>query len=510
MEDSPLREQLFNEILLARQRVYSIRPPTPLERLDIGTSAEVWVKREDQPPIHAYKWRGAYNCMAALSPADRENGVVCASAGNHAQGVALAASQLGCQATIFMPRPTPMMKRQAVALHGGESTEVLLVGDTFDESYQAAVEFARQYDRAFIHPYDDLATMGGQGTLADEVVMSGEGPFDAAFLQIGGGGMTAAVACWLKHYMPKIRIIGVEAEGQASMQAAIANDAPIKLPGLDIFCDGTAVQTAGEKTFRLCRELVDEFMTVTNQEVCNTIRSFWNWRRRIVEPAGALGLAGLLSRRDQLDGKRVLTVTCGANMDFSQLAVIAAETGVGGATRRHFQFRIPERRGALLGLMRDALSDCNIVEFQYGKTDTEMAAPMIGFDSPDDVLRRVKHDCEQAGVEVTEISGSEDTQFRVLRYDPTLFRSPLMIRYDFPERAGALHEFLESIQGLANVCYFSYSYSGERVGRALIGLEFETNTDRAAMERLLESDLDLNGRHQVLALETAQRILGTG
>ena len=504
-----LRERLFNEILLARQRVYSVREPTPLERLDIGTSAEVWVKREDQPPIHAYKWRGAYNCMAALSTADRRRGVVCASAGNHAQGVALAASKLGCSATIFMPRPTPMMKRQSVALHGGATSEIVLVGDTFDEAYQAAVQFARERERSFIHPYDDLVTMGGQGTLADEVVMSGQGPFNFVYLQIGGGGMAAAVACWLKHYMPDVHVVGVEGEGQASMKAAIEGGGPTKLERLDIFCDGTAVQKAGEQTYLLCRELIDEFITVSNQEVCNSIRSFWNWRRRLVEPAGALGLAGLLSQKDRLDHKRVLAVTCGANMDFSQLAVIAAETGIGGETRRHLEFQIPERRGALLGLMRDALANCNIVEFQYGKTDSEKASPVIGFDTPAEILQQVLDSCDAAGIQVTDVSSAEDTQFRVLRYDPELFHSPLMLQYDFPERVGALHEFLQRIEGLANICYFNYSYSGERVGRALVGLEFETDAERESMIQILESSLGLNGRHRLLSAETTARMLGT-
>lgn len=503
-----LRERLFNEILLARQRVYAVRKPTPLERLDIGTSAEVWVKREDQPPIHAYKWRGAYNCMAALPKRDRDRGVVCASAGNHAQGVALAAAKLECRATIFMPRPTPMMKRESVTLHGGKNVEVELVGDTFDEAYQSAIQFANKNNLAFVHPYDDLVTMGGQGTLADEVVMSGRGPFDVAYFQIGGGGMAAAAACWLKHYMPDIHIVGVEAEGQASMKAAIENDAPMKLEELDIFCDGTAVQQAGEQTFLLCRELIDEFVIVNNQEICNSIRSFWNWRRRIVEPAGALGLAGLLKQKSLLDGKRVLTVTCGANMDFSQLAVIAAETGIGGQARRHLEFCIPEQRGALLSLMREALFDCNIVEFQYGKTDTKIANPLIGFDTPPEILQQVIDKCESAGIGVTDVSTSEDTQFRVLRYDPRLFKRPLMIRYEFPERAGALHEFLECIQGLANVCYFNYLYTGERVGRALIGLEFDSDSDRDSMLRLLDTIEALRGRYHLLSLTATERILG--
>ncbi|MEL7337598.1 MAG: pyridoxal-phosphate dependent enzyme, partial [Planctomycetota bacterium] len=245
----PLRDQLFSEILSARKRVYQVRPPTPFEQLNIGNDAEVWIKREDQPPIHAYKWRGAFNAIAALPESRRARGIVCASAGNHAQGVALAASILNCESTIFMPRPTPMMKQQAVRQHGGDQVSIQLVGDTFDDANKVARRFATEHDQPFVHPYDDLTTMGGQGTLADEIMMEAKEDFDFAFLQIGGGGMAAAVSCWLRHYMPNIRILGVEAEGQASMGAAVRNGGPIDLPSIDIFCDGTAVSRAGELTY---------------------------------------------------------------------------------------------------------------------------------------------------------------------------------------------------------------------------------------------------------------------
>ncbi|MEM1060707.1 MAG: pyridoxal-phosphate dependent enzyme [Planctomycetota bacterium] len=507
MNAASLREQLFDEILLARQRVYAVREPTPLERLDIGTAAEVWVKREDQPPIHAYKWRGAYNHMATLDAAARGRGVVCASAGNHAQGVALAAAKLGCDATVFMPRPTPLMKRQAVAMHGGGRVTIELVGDTFDQSFAAARRFTEEHDRPLVHPYDDLATMGGQGTLADEVVMSGVGPFDVAYLQIGGGGMAAAAACWLKHYMPGIRIVGVEAEGQASMAAAVRNGGPVTLDELDIFCDGTAVQRAGDLTYALCSELIDDFVTVGEQEVCGAIRAFWNWRRRIVEPAGALGLAGLLSQKDRLDGKRTLAVMCGANMDFSRLAVIAAEAGTGGETRRHLRFEIAEERGSLLRLLRQVLSDCNIIEFQYGKSGSSLAAPVIGFDSSAAVLEEVFNRCDAAGIGVTDVTSSEDVQFRAIRYAPETFGHPLMLRYEFPERVGALHEFLERTGDLANVCYFNYAYTGEPIGRALVGLEFGGPADREAMLTRLNRDEVLKGRHHVLSEDAVARML---
>ncbi|MEM7112684.1 MAG: pyridoxal-phosphate dependent enzyme [Chloroflexota bacterium] len=505
--NQPLREALFNEILLARQRVYAVREPTPFEQIDIGTSAEVWVKREDQPPIHSYKWRGAYNRMATLSEAQRQRGVVCASAGNHAQGVALAAKRLGCSATIFMPRPTPMMKRVAVAQHGGEHVKIELVGDTYDQASQAAKTFAAQHDLAYVHPYDDLITMGGQGTLADEVVMAGKGVFDVAYLQIGGGGMAAAVSCWLKHFMPGIHIVGVEAAGQASMQAALEHGAPVSLEGLDIFCDGTAVQRTGDLTFPLCRELIDEFITVSNQEVSNAIRSFWNWRRRIVEPAGALGLAGLLSQKEKLDGKRALTVMCGANMDFSQLSVIASEAGIGGEIRHMLRFGISETSGSLLSLMQEVLFDCNIVEFQYGKVDAKRAHPVIGFDAPPSVLAQVIERCRVVGIAVEDVSASEDTRFRVIPHRVELFSHPLMLHYEFPERMGALHEFLGQIEDLANICYFNYLYTGERVGRALLGLEFETETDRNAMLQRLRENEVLRQRHHLLNEEVSNRML---
>ena len=507
-QSQSLLDQLFQQILLARQRVYAVRPPTPLERLDVGFESEVWIKREDQPPIHSYKWRGAYNHIAALDPAVRQRGVVCASAGNHAQGVALAAAELNCPATIFMPRPTPQMKQQAVKRHGGDNVDVHLVGDTYDEAYAVASDFAHQSGQKFVHPYDDLVTMGGQGTLADEVVMSGIGNFDVAYLQIGGGGMAAAVACWLKHYMPNIYIVGVEGEGQASMKHAVDQGAPLELNELDIFCDGTAVRRAGDLTYQLCRELIDEFVTVTNQQVCNAIRCFWTWRRRVVEPAGAIGLAGMLQQREQIVGKRVLAVTCGANMDFSKLAVIGAETGIGGRDPHFFRFRIDQKRGSLLQLMNDVLDDCNIVEFQYGKSDPLVAYPVIGFDATSQILEQAIARCGELGIDVEEVSGSEDVHYRVIRYEPHLFKHPLMLNYEFPERAGALHEFLEHIRDSANICYFNYKYSGESIGRTLLGLEFDSVEQRAAFLRQLESDDTLRGRYHALPESAIHRVLG--
>lgn len=502
-----LLEQLQAEIEAARQRVYAVREATPLERVDIGSDIEVWVKREDIPPIHAYKWRGAYNKMATLASEDRARGVVCASAGNHAQGVAIAATKLGCHATIFMPKPTPLMKRQSVALHGGSHVTIKLVGDTYDDASDAAKAFAKDKGAAFVHPYDDLATMGGQGTIADEVLTQSKTPFDVAYLQIGGGGMAASVGAWLKKHMPGIKIVGVEGEGQASMKAAIDQGETVRLDELDIFCDGTAVRRAGELTYELCKQVVDEFITVSNEQVCNAIRLFWEDRRRIVEPAGAMGLAGMLKHRDQLQGMRVLGVMCGANMDFAQLAVIAAEAGIGGQLRRHIRFEIGEKPGTMLSLIDNALAGCNIVDFQYGKTNEQFGHPVIGFDAPPHVIAQLHQHCTQAGIAYQDITAHEDVDFRIVNYDPKLFKRPLIIRYQFPERPGALHEFLQRIKGLANLCYFNYLYTGERIGRALVGLEFDCTEDRQALLARLQGDPKLRHSYRELSPEVLQRML---
>ncbi len=502
-----LQDRLFHETVLARSRVYAVRPPTPFEKIDVGDGVSAFIKREDKGPMHAYKWRGAFNRMATLTPAERARGVVCASAGNHAQGVAIAARKLGCKAAIFMPMPTPRMKRAAVAEHGGDAVEIILVGDSYDEAAAAAKQACRERGAVFVHAYDDLYTMAGQGTLADEIVMSGEGPFDVAYLSIGGGGMCAAVACYLKRFWPDIRIVGVEGEGQASMKAAVAAGHPVELAALDIFCDGTAVRKAGENTFPLCRDLVDEFITVSNAQVCSAIRLLWDRRRSVVEPAGALGLAGLLSQRDRLRGKKVLTVATGANMDFSLLALIAAEAGANGKVRRHIRFTLPEQSGGLLALLETAFTSQDILDFQYGKTDGAVGHPVMGFDATDAEFAALHATLGAAGIAYADISDHADVDFRIIRYDPRTFRHPLFIRLQFPERAGALRDFLTLIRGTASICYFNYLYTGERVGRALLGFEFDSAEKRALLLELLRNSARFRDAYAPLEAEVLGRML---
>lgn len=500
-----VREKLVQEILMARQRVYAVASPTPLEKISIpGIEGEVFLKREDLSPINSYKWRGAYNRMALLTSEERARGVVAASAGNHAQGVAMAARKLKTRATIYMPVSTPRMKQTAVLLHGGDAVEVVLTGDTYDAASKAAHEAAAEGGRVFVHPYDDLATMGGQGTLGDEIVMSGEGPFDVAYLQIGGGGMAASVACWLRTYWPKMRIVGVEGCDQASMAAAFQAGEPVTLDYVDVFCDGTAVKRAGSLTYPLCRDLLDELITVTNDEVSAAIQVLWETRRCIPEPSGAMGLAGLLQQRDQLSGKRALAIVCGANVDFAQLGLIARHAGIGGARRRFLRFEISEEAGALLRLLEEHLSGLNITEFQYGKVDPKRGWPVIGFDASRPVYELLVKKLTAAGVVFEEVTGQEDVEFRIIHYRGRMMNLPFFLKLEFPERPGALHDFLARIADVAHVCYFNYRYSGERVGRALMGFEFETDEDRGRFRQRLD---EIDYSYREIQAEALARIL---
>lgn len=473
-EDMPLTRHLRQEILLARERVQRFGRATPLERLLLpGPGPEIWVKREDASAIKAYKWRGAANRMAVLTEAERARGVVTASAGNHAQGVALAARQLGVNARIFMPRSSPGVKQQAVRHHGGEWVEIVLAGDSYDEAVIAAREEEARSGALYIHAYDDLQVMAGQGTLADEVVLSGEGPFDAAFLQIGGGGMAAGVSCWLKTYWPGIELVGVEGEGQASMKAALEAGHPVSLEEVDLFCDGTAVRQAGQLPFQICQETLSRVVTVSNAAVGQAMRLLWEGLRAVSEPSGAMGLAAVLQEPERWTGRKVLVVLCGANIDFQQLGVIAQSTGAGAAASRTVRIRIPERKGAMLDLLDCCFAGLNIADFQYGKSDREGAWPVFSVTGAavEDLPARL----DQAGVAWQELGQAVDVQFRAIPLRGDLLTWPLFLRLDFYERPGALHDFLDTvIRGRASFCYFNYRQSGERIGRALIGLDFDS------------------------------------
>ncbi|MGB0415446.1 MAG: pyridoxal-phosphate dependent enzyme [Coraliomargarita sp.] len=507
MSSESLTRTLRQEILFARRRIYEVGQATPLQQIELD-ELSIFVKREDISPINAYKWRGAYNRMAQLSADEREHGVVTASAGNHAQGVALAARKLGTRATIFMPLATPRMKQVAVKKHGGEQVEIQLVGDSYDAASSAAHAMAKQQCRTYIHAYDDMAVMAGQGTLADEIAMSGKGPFDVAFLQVGGGGMAAATATWLKLNFPDIHIIGVEGVEQASMAAAVQAGKPVALDKVDIFCDGTAVRKVGKLTHQVCAEVVDEWMTVTNDEVSAAVQFLWEKLRCIPEPSGAMGVAAVLKRQAELSGKRALTVLCGANMDFEQLATIARRAAVGASRRSYLRVGIPEKSGAMHRLL-DALPDSvNIVDFQYGKTDAAQAYPVIGFDASPMALDVLKKSLQLGNYSFEEVTSDPDVAFRLIHYEAKLLSHSLFITLEFHERPGALAEFLQAVSPHCNLCYFNYVYSGERVGRALLGFEFDTPKARAHFNEVLASARHAYRAYEPVAEAVLKRILG--
>lgn len=488
MNSESLQRSLRQEILQARRRIYEVGEATPLDCIVLEEPGfELFVKREDLSPIHAYKWRGAYNRMALLDTDERAKGVVTASAGNHAQGVALAARRLGTPAIIYMPLSTPRMKQVAVRRHGGEQVEIRLHGDSYDSASAAAHACAAADGLIYIHAYDDLAVMAGQGTLADEIVMSGQGPFDLAYLQVGGGGMAAATATWLKLNFPDIRIVGVEGVQQASMAAAVKAGHPVALDQVDVFCDGTAVRQVGRLTHQICADLVDEWMTVTNDEVSAAIQFLWEELRCIPEPSGAMGVAAVLQQRASLAGQRVLTVLCGANMDFEQLASIARRAAVGAARRRSLKIHIPERAGAMYGLLQSLPDTVSIMDFQYGKTDATAASPVIGFDVLPMEFTALCQALEKGGYAYNEVTAQTDVSFRLIHYESKLLRHPIFITLEFHERPGALAEFLKAVSPHSNLCYFNYVYSGERVGRALLGFEFESAGAHAHFKSVLDS-----------------------
>ncbi len=485
-----LKDQLFSEVLLARTRVYHVGSATPLEQIRIpGMDAEIYIKREDLSPINAYKWRGAYNCTSVLKDLGAKT-VVAASAGNHAQGVALAARMLGIQAKIFMPLPTPLMKQTAVKLHGGDHVEVILAGDTFDQVSAEAKAYTEKHKYHYVHPFDDIYTIAGQATIADELVLSGQGPFDYVFLQIGGGGLAAGVASWLKTHHPHVQVIGVEGVGQASMKASFEAGAPVTLAEVDAFCDGTAVKRPGDLTYQICKEYLDGIITVTNEEVCAAIQQLWESCRIIPEPSGAMGLAGLVQfaqqNPDKMRGKKLLSIVCGANMDFGKLAMISNQSAVGAHRRRYLRMHISETKGSLLGLLENLLPDINVSEFQYGKTSKTDGWPVIAFEALPERIEKLFEEMKKRNIPYQDITGDADARYRIIPYNPAFFSHPLFFHVHFPERQGALRDFLKRISPLARLCYFNYAYSGESIGRALMGFEFENASDHAKFMPLIK------------------------
>jgi threonine dehydratase len=335
--------------------------------------------------------------------------------------------------------------------------------------------------------------MAGQATIADEIVLSGEGLFDYVFVQIGGGGMAGAVAAWMKLHNPNIKVIGVEGVDQASMMKSVAAGKPVTLDSVDTFCDGTAVARPGDLTFEICKQYIDGYITVTNEEVSAAIQKMWDARRVIPEPSGAMGLAGLTKYAHEnpnaVQGKKLLCILCGANMDFGKLSQIAQRSAIGSHRRRYLRFHISEEKGGMLSLLEQHFGDLNVTEFLYGKIDEKDAWPIIGLEATPERMQKLEGLLNAAKVEFQDVTLDPDVQYRIINYNPALFKDPVLMHIQFPERKGALRDLLHRVSGSANVCYFNYAYSGETVGRAIMGFEFETPAQKADFYAKIEGSV---------------------
>jgi threonine dehydratase len=463
---------------ILKARVYDVAIESPLEaapRLSRRLDNEVLFKREDLQPVFSFKIRGAYNKIAHLSQTAALRGVICASAGNHAQGVALAAKRRGIPATIVMPLTTPQIKVQAVISFGGE---VVLHGDDYDQAYEHALTLARERQLAFIHPFDDPDVIAGQGTIGMEILRQRSGEdIDAIFIAVGGGGLIAGIGAYVKYLFPKIRIIGVEPEDADAMYRSLQAGKRVTLDRVGIFADGVAVRRVGEETFRLARQYVDEVITVSTDEICAAIQDIFEDNRTIVEASGALSVAGIKRyvAREQCRGRTFVSINCGANMNFDRLRHVAERADIGGEREALISVEIPEQKGSFLRFC-EALGRRSVTEFNYRYNDGAAAQLFVGLALSDGRKEKeiVIKSLQDAGYPVLDMSDNEMAKLHV-RY---MVGGPgrgiaheRLFRFEFPERPGALLKFLKAIGTQWNITLFHYRNHGSDYGRVLAGVQ---------------------------------------
>jgi len=461
-------------------KVYDVARETPIDQLQFLSGQlgnQVLAKREDLQPIFSFKLRGAYNKIAHLSVAAKKRGVVAASAGNHAQGVALSAARLKTRATIVMPVTTPAIKIRSVKTLGGDWAKVILHGDRFDDACQHAIQLAKTSGATLVHPYDDPDVIAGQGTIGMEILRQIPGPLDAIFIPVGGGGLIAGIGTYIKYLRPDIRIIGVEAEESACLDAALTAGRRVTLPKPGIFADGVAVATMGKETFRLARHCVDEVVTVSNDEICAAVKLIFDDTRAIMEPAGALSLAGLIAyvKKNRMRGKTLLSINTGANVNFDRLRYVSERYGVGQQTEAMLGITIHERAGSLLSLC-DALVGHDITEFSYRVHSTQRANVFVGVTLEQGVNGRktLIRQLKQKGFDLIDLSGNELAKLHVLHMvggRMPCSEKERIFRFEFPERKGILREFLTRMQQRWNITLFHYRQHGGAYANVLIGLQ---------------------------------------
>ncbi len=457
--------------------VYEIAEQTPLEPMELLSArlgVPVLVKREDMQPVFSFKIRGAHNRIAQLTPGERARGVICASAGNHAQGVALSATRLGIRSVIVMPTTTPIIKVGAVRRLGGE---VVLFGDGFDAARAHAVELAAQHNYVFVHPFDDPDVIAGQGTVGLELLRQHPGDIGAIYIPVGGGGLAAGIASFVKFLRPEIRVIGVEPEEAASMKAAIAAGHPVPLDQVGLFADGVAVRQVGEETFRLCRDLLDDTVTVTADEICAAIKDIFDDHRAIAEPAGALALAGLRKQVESGAAPQgpLIAINSGANVNFDRLRYVAERAEIGERAEALLAVTIPERPGSYRAFIR-MIGQRAITEFIYRYAPGASANIFVGVKlSGGDAEKHEIIDLLTAGdLGVTDMTDNEVAKLHVRHMvggRVAGLTDEMVFRFQFPERPGALLKFLEGLNDAWNISLFHYRNHGADYGRVLVGIQ---------------------------------------
>nr|WP_315230244.1 threonine ammonia-lyase, biosynthetic [uncultured Limnohabitans sp.] len=478
----------LKKILTAR--VYDVAVESALEvakNLSRRLHNTVLLKREDQQPVHSFKLRGAYNKMAHLTPAQLKKGVICASAGNHAQGVALGASRLGTKAVIVMPTTTPSVKIEAVKALGGE---VVLAGESYSDAYQHAAMLEKKNGMTFVHPFDDPDVIAGQGTIAMEMLRQLQGlnihNLDAVFVAIGGGGLIAGVANYIKAVRPEIKVIGVQMDDSSAMMQSVAKGKRVTLNDVGLFSDGTAVKLVGEETFRVSKNLVDSYITVDTDAVCAAIKDVFVDTRSIVEPAGALAVAAIKQyvAEHKTKGETYAAILCGANMNFDRLRFVAERAEVGEEREALFAVTIPEQPGSLrrfceligkLPSFGGSKSPRNVTEFNYRMSDQAKAHVFVGLTTGvKGESSKIAGHFTKSGFDSIDLTHDELAKEHIRHMvggHSSLAHEERILRFEFPERPGALMKFLLAMRPGWNISLFHYRNQGADYGRILMGLQ---------------------------------------
>jgi len=482
----------LKKILTAR--VYDVAVESSLElaqSLSARLGNTVLLKREDQQPVHSFKLRGAYNKMAQLSPAQLKKGVICASAGNHAQGVALSAKRLGARAVIVMPTTTPGVKVDAVRGFGGE---VVLFGDSYSDAYTHAVQLEKKEGLTFVHPFDDPDVIAGQGTIAMELLRQHQGHLDAVFVAIGGGGLISGVANYIKAVRPEIKVIGVQMNDSDAMAQSAAAHERVTLADVGLFSDGTAVKLVGEETFRIAHSLVDDYVLVDTDAVCAAIKDVFVDTRSIVEPAGALAVAAVKQyvATHKKKGETYAVILCGANMNFDRLRFVAERAEVGEEREALFAVTIPEERGSFRRFC-ELIGDLpsfgggkalrNVTEFNYRISDAQKAHVFVGLttaakgESGKIAAHLTKHGFN--ALDLTHDELAKEHIRHMVGGHSALAKEERLLRFVFPERPGALLKFLSLMRPGWNISLFHYRNQGADYGRILVGLQVPAKDGKA-------------------------------